>query len=130
MTDPIADFLPRIRNGILARKATVDCPASKIKLKVAELLVAEGFISGVTESAADVGTTLTVTLRWDAQRRPAITTIRRVSKPGQRHYVPATAIPKVRGGMGTSLISTSKGLMTDRDARKQNVGGEVICEVW
>lgn len=130
MTDPIADFLTRLRNGILARKSTVDAPASKMKKRLAEILREEGFIDGVTESDGDKGPVLTVTLRWDAQHTPAITGIRRVSKPGQRHYVPSTDVPKVRGGLGTAILSTSKGMMTDREARKQHVGGEVICEVW
>ena len=127
MTDPIADFLARINNGILARRASIDVPASKLKFRLAELLQSEGFISGVSEPEAG---TLSIALRWDGKRQSAISGIRRVSKPGQRAYVAADAIPKIRGGLGTALISTSKGVLTDRDARKQGVGGEVICEVW
>ena len=131
MTDPIADFLARIRNGIMARKNAIDLPASKMKLKLAELLRDEGYLTAVTESGTDGPQgILSITLRWDANHRPAISGLRRVSKPGQRAYVPATRLPKVRGGLGTAVVSTSKGMMTDRQARKEGVGGEVICEVW
>lgn len=131
MTDPIADFLARVRNGIMARKATIDLPTSKMKRKLAELLRDEGFLLAVTESGSDRPQgTLSITLRWDAQHRSAISGLRRVSKPGQRAYVGADALPKVRGGLGTAFVSTSKGMMTDRRARKEGVGGEVICEVW
>lgn len=130
MTDPIADFLTRLRNGILARKASIDLPSSKMKKRIAEILKDEGYLSAVQESPDDKQGVLTVTLRWDAQNRPAISGVRRVSRPGQRLYVPKDQIKKVRGGLGVAILSTSKGLMTDRDARKAGVGGEVICEVW
>jgi len=131
MTDPIADFLARLRNAIMARKASLDLPASKLKRKLAEILRDEGYLTSVTESGSDNPQgILSITLRWDANHRAAISGLRRVSKPGQRAYVPATRLPKVRGGLGTAVVSTSKGLMTDRQARKQNVGGEVICEIW
>jgi len=131
MTDPIADFLARIRNGILARKASVDMPVSKMKRKLAELLRDEGYLSSVTESASDGPQgILSLTLRWDSNRKPAIQGLRRVSKPGQRAYVPSDKLPRVRRGLGTAIISTSKGMMTDREARKLGVGGEVVCEIW
>ena len=131
MTDPIADFLARLRNAIMARKVSIDLPASKVKRKLAEILRDEGYLTAVTESGMDNPQgILSVTLRWDSNHRPAISGLRRVSKPGQRAYVPATKLPKVRGGLGTAVVSTSRGLMTDRQARKENVGGEVICEVW
>lgn len=130
MTDPIADFLARIRNAILARKTTLDIPASRTKKRLAEILVSEGFIESVTESGDEKQGTISLTLRWDGQHRSAITGIRRVSKPGQRAYVHNDKLPKVRGGLGTAIVSTSKGIMTDRDARKEGVGGEVLCEVW
>lgn len=130
MTDPIADFLARLNNGILARKTSIDVPASKMKKKLAELLRDEGFITSVTESANDKQGTLSITLRWDGQNRPAISGLRRVSKPGQRAYVGRDSLPKVRGGLGTAIVSTSRGMMTDRDARKQGLGGEVVCEIW
>src|SRR5688572_22885545 len=101
MTDPIADFLARINNGILARKTSIDVPASKMKKKLAELLVNEGFINAVTESGDDKQGKLSITLRWDGQNRPAISGIRRMSKPGQRAYVGHDNLPRVRGGLGT-----------------------------
>jgi small subunit ribosomal protein S8 len=131
MTDPISDFLARIRNGILARKASVDVPASKMKRKLAELLRDEGYLAAVAESGSEGPQgILSLTLRWDANRKPAIQGLRRVSKPGQRAYVPSARLPRVRRGLGTAIISTSKGMMTDREARKLGVGGEVVCEVW
>jgi small subunit ribosomal protein S8 len=131
MTDPIADFLARLRNAIMARKASLDLPTSRMKRKLAEILRDEGYLVSVTESGTEHPQgILSITLRWDPNHRSAISGLRRVSKPGQRAYVPATRLPKVRGGLGTAVVSTSKGLMTDRQARKENVGGEVICEVW
>jgi small subunit ribosomal protein S8 len=132
MTDPISDFLSRVRNGILSRKSSVDVPLSKMKRRLAEILRDEGFIAGFTESAMPQQLTpvLSLTLRWDPQNKPAISGIRRVSRPGQRRYVGATELPKVRNGLGTAIVSTSKGVMTDRQARKMGLGGEVICEVW
>jgi small subunit ribosomal protein S8 len=130
MTDPIADFLARIRNAIMARKSSLDLPASKLKLRLAELLRDEGFVSAVSFSPDGPQGTISVTLRWDAQNRAAIQGLRRVSRPGQRTYSHKDGIKKVRGGLGVAVISTSKGLLTDRDARKQGVGGEILCEVW
>jgi small subunit ribosomal protein S8 len=130
MTDPIADFLTRVRNAILSRKTALDVPGSKVKLKIAEVLKDEGFLTSVSESSDGWRKTLSITLRWDAANRPAITGLRRVSTPGQRTYVDAGKLPKVRGGLGTAVVSTSKGIMTDRQARKLGIGGEVICEVW
>jgi small subunit ribosomal protein S8 len=130
MTDPIADFLTRLRNGIMARKQTLELPASKLKLKLAELLVAEGFLSAASFNEDGPQGTISVTLRWDAQNRAAIQGLRRVSRPGQRAYSNKNDIKKVRGGLGVAIVSTSKGLLTDRDARKQGVGGEIVCEVW
>jgi small subunit ribosomal protein S8 len=130
MTDPIADFLARLNNAILSRKTTIELPASKFKLKLAELLRDEGYLTAVAFNTEGPQGTISVTLRWDAQNRPAITGLRRVSKPGQRRYFGKDDIKKVRGGLGVSIVSTSKGLLTDREARKQGVGGEVVCEVW
>lgn len=130
MTDPIADFLTRIRNGIMANKSAVECPKSKVKLKLAEILKDEGYIDSVSKSDDGVQGSISVTLRYDNSHQSAITTIRRVSKPGQRRYVGATDVPRVRNGLGVAIISTSKGLMTDRKARELNIGGEVLCEVW
>lgn len=133
MTDPIADFLARIRNGIHARKQTVECPRSNLKLRIAEILRDEGFVQGVNTAEDNKQGMLKVELRYDGRATVsgcAITGMRRVSRPGQRAYVPAKDIPKVRNGLGIAIISTSHGVMTDRDARKKGVGGEVLCEVW
>lgn len=130
MTDPIADFLSRIRNGIMAQKVAVNCPRSKVKLKLAEILKDEGFVDAVSKSEEGVQGNISVTLRYDNRHTSAITSIQRVSRPGQRRYVGAADLPRVRNGLGVAIISTSKGLMTDRKARELGVGGEVLCEVW
>jgi len=130
-TDPIADFLTRIRNGILARHAEVVVPNSKLKVRIAEVLKAEGYVTGhYVRTGFDGHDELVVKLRWADQRTNAITGLRRWSRPGQRAYVKHTEIPKVRSGLGIAILSTSRGLMTDRAARKARVGGELLCEVW
>jgi small subunit ribosomal protein S8 len=133
MTDPISDFLARIRNGILARHADVLAPSSKLKQRMCELLKDEGYIAGydVRDSQTIAGTSeIVVRLRWADPRTNAITGLRRRSRPGQRMYVRHGTIPKVRSGLGIAILSTSKGLMTDRAARKEGLGGELLCEVW
>ena len=131
MTDPIADFLSRIRNAILARHAEAVSPSSKLKVKIAELLVHEGYIAGFDVRKGFAGMDeIAVKLRWADQRTNAITGLRRRSRPGQRTYVAKDAIPKIRSGLGIAILSTSRGLMTDRAARKAGVGGELLCEVW
>jgi small subunit ribosomal protein S8 len=130
MTDPIADFLARIRNGIRARKHNVECPRSNIKLRIAEILRDEGFVNTVSTVEDTKQGLLKLELRYDGRNSCAITGMRRVSRPGQRAYVPAKQVPKVRNGMGIAIISTSQGVMTDREARHKGVGGEVLCEVW
>jgi small subunit ribosomal protein S8 len=133
MTDPIADFLARIRNGIHARKQTVECPRSNIKLRIAEILRDEGFVQGVNTAEDNKQGMLKLELRYDGRASAsgcAITGMRRISRPGQRAYVPAKDVPKVRNGLGIAIISTSQGVMTDRQAREKGVGGEVLCEVW
>lgn len=130
MTDPIADFLTRIRNGIRARKLTVDCPKSKLKQRIAEILQKEGYVDGLSTADDNAQGTLSLTLRYTDRNTAAITGLKRVSRPGQRAYVGAKEIPKVRNGLGIAIVSTSRGVMTDREARKLGVGGEVICEVW
>ena len=130
MTDPIADFLTRLRNAIVARKAKVEVPASKMKKRLADLLREEGFIEAVEEKHDDAQGTIIVTLRWDGQHKSAIQGLRRVSRPGQRIYVNKDEVPRVRSGLGISVLTTSRGIMSDRAARKAGVGGELICEVW
>jgi small subunit ribosomal protein S8 len=130
MTDPIADFLARIRNAILARHAEVVSPSSKLKVRIADLLKAEGYIAGFDVRETETFPQLVVRLRWADQRTNAITGLRRRSRPGQRTYVAKDAIPKIRSGLGIAILSTSHGLMTDRAARKAGVGGELLCEVW
>jgi len=131
MTDPIADFLARIRNAILARQTDVIAPSSKLKQRLCVLLKDEGYISGydVRDDAKGL-TEIVVRLRWADPRTNAITGLRRRSRPGQRMYVRHGTIPKVRSGLGIAILSTSKGLMTDRAARKEGLGGELLCEVW
>ena len=131
MTDPIADFLARIRNAILARQAEVVAPMSKLKQRLAVVLKDEGYISGYDVREDDNNLPeIVVRLRWADPRTNAITGLRRRSRPGQRMYVRHGTIPKVRSGLGIAILSTSKGLMTDRAARKQGLGGELLCEVW
>src|ERR671932_870368 len=130
MTDPIADFLTRIRNGLQADHDAVDIPASNLKLELARVLREQGYIEGYEEEPGRVGQTLRVTLKYTEDRAPVISGMRRVSKPGRRTYVNHTEIPKVLGGMGTAILSTSKGVMTGHQARGQGVGGEVIAYVW
>ena len=130
MTDPISDFLARIRNAILARHAEVVSPSSKLKVRIANLLKDEGYITGYDVRDSQTFPELVVRLRWADQRTNAITGLRRRSRPGQRTYVAKDAIPKIRSGLGIAILSTSRGLMTDRAARKAGVGGELLCEVW
>ncbi len=133
MTDPIADFLTRIRNGIQAAKETVDIPSSKLKREMARILTEQGYLLGFDVEAPNAdhpGEVIRVRLKYTSDRRSAIQGLRRVSRPGQRRYVPATAIPKVQGGLGTAILSTSRGVMTGHDARREKVGGEVVAEVW
>ena len=130
MTDPIADFLARIRNAILARHAEVVSPSSKLKVRVADILKAEGYIAGWKEEDAEVGKKLTLTLKFGPNRERSIAGVRRISKPGLRVYAKSTNLPHVLGGLGIAILSTSSGLLTDRQAAKKGVGGEVLAYVW
>ena len=130
MTDPIADLLTRIRNANNARKASVDVPWSRQKAEIARVLVEEGYLEGASVVDAAPRNVLRIELRYDAQRRPVITGMRRVSRPSLRVYVGVKDIPAVRGGLGVNVLSTPKGVLVDRTARRENVGGEVICTVW
>jgi small subunit ribosomal protein S8 len=130
MTDPIADMLTRIRNAALARHDRTEVPASRLKAAVAEILKSEGFISDVRPSEGDGPRKLTIVLKYGRDRQSAIDGVRRVSRPGRRVYVAHDRIPRVFSGLGISILSTSRGLMSDREARRQKVGGELLCEVW
>lgn len=129
MTDPIADMLTRIRNAALARHDRTEIPASKLKKAVADILKSEGYIADVRASEGDTDK-LTIVLKYGRDRSSAIDGVRRVSRPGRRVYVKHDRIPRVLSGLGISILSTSHGLMSDRDARKHKLGGELICEVW
>ena len=130
MTDPIADMLTRLRNANSAHHETVEMPSSKLKLRIAEILKAEGFITGFAVEDARVGKTLTITLKYGENRERALAGIRRVSKPGLRKYAKSTELPRVLGGLGVAILSTSSGLLTDRQAQAKGVGGEVLAYVW
>ncbi len=133
MTDPIADFLTRIRNGIMAAHETVEMPSSAFKRELARILREQGYIESfeTTEGRPGAaGERIVVTLKYTENRTSVISGIRRISRPGQRTYVDAKHVPKVLGGMGTAILSTSHGVMTGHDARKAGVGGEVVAEVW
>jgi small subunit ribosomal protein S8 len=132
MTDPIADMLTRIRNANSAQFETVKMPGSKLKEALAAILEREGYISGFTveKETTRPGSTLEITLKYAADRTRTIAGIKRVSKPGLRIYAQADRIPRVLGGIGVAVVSTSRGLMTDREARRQHLGGEVLCYVW
>jgi small subunit ribosomal protein S8 len=129
-TDPIADMLTRIRNANQALHPEAIMPSSKLKEQIAKILSEEGFVDGYQVEDARVGKALTVRLRYQNGRVRVLKGIRRISKPGNRVYRGAAKIPRVAGGIGVSIVSTSEGLLTDREARKRNVGGEVLCEVW
>ena len=133
MTDPIADFLTRIRNGIMAAHEEVEIPASKLKRDMARILLEQGYIAGydvAPGAPGSAGEKLLVRLKYTEDRTSVISGLRRVSRPGRRTYVDAKHIPKVLGGMGTTIMSTSQGVMTGHDARRAGVGGEVVAEVW
>jgi len=131
LTDPIADMLTRIRNGAQARKASVDMPWSRHKEAVAKVLVEEGYLESVAAVAdGDVRRTLRIGLRYDDRRRPVITGVKRVSRPSLRVYVGAKEIPAIRRGLGINVLSTPRGVLVDREARKLGVGGELVCTVW
>ena len=130
MTDPVADFLTRIRNGLHADRDDVEMPASNFKAEIARILQEQGYIEGFDVAPARVGRVLRVRLKYTEDRKPVIQGIERLSRPGRRHYVQATTVPKVQGGMGTTIVSTSQGVMTGHDARRAGVGGELVARVW
>ena len=133
MTDPISDFLTRLRNAAKAQHRDVTIPSSRLKRELARILKEEGYIEGfelVPPGPGQPNEAITVTLKYPDQRKPAITGMKRVSRPGQRTYVDHAHIPRIQGGMGTAIISTSSGVMTGHDARLKGVGGEVVATVW
>ena len=130
MSDPIADMLTRIRNANTAKHDTVDVPASKMKIAIADILVDEGYITKYDLTEDGAVKTMNITLKYGANRQKAITGIKRVSKPGLRVYAGAQELPRVLRGLGIAIVSTSKGVMTDKKARELNVGGEVLAFVW
>ena len=130
LTDPIADMLTRVRNSLAALHDQAEMPTSGLKERVAALLTDEGYIAGFEIDGSGSHKVLRVNLKYDEDRRPAISGVARVSRPGRRVYVKADAIPKIQGGMGTTVMSTSRGVITGHDARRQGVGGEVLCSVW
>jgi small subunit ribosomal protein S8 len=130
MTDPIADMLTRLRNANSAYHETVSMPHSKLKAHVAKILESEGYILGSSVADAEVGKTLTLTLKYGPNRERSLAGIKRISKPGLRVYAKSTNLPRVLGGLGVAILSTSSGLLTDRQAEKKGVGGEVLAFVW
>ena len=129
-SDPISDLLTRIRNGLQADHDDVKLPASRLKTEIARILTEQGYVEAYSVEPGRVGETLTVTLKYTEDRKPVISGMARVSKPGRRQYVGAGEVPKVQGGMGTTIVSTSRGVMTGHDARRARVGGELVATVW
>ena len=129
-TDPIADFLTRIRNGLRADHDAVEMPASNFKAELARILSEQGYIESFEVEPGRVGRTLRVQLKYTEDRKPVISGMERLSRPGRREYVAAGQVPKVQGGMGTAIVSTSRGVMTGHDARRAGVGGELVARVW
>ena len=129
-SDPIADMLTRIRNACKAGLPAVEMGHSRLKAEIARILKKEGYVADVAETTEDGKKVLRVVLKYDYNEKSIIQQLQRVSKPGLRRYVAAAAIPRVRGGLGTALLSTSRGIMTDREARTAHVGGEVLCQIW
>ena len=130
MTDPIADMLTRIRNGIQAGHTTVAMPSSKVKVAVAGILASEGYIDGFDVETKDPANEMTVQLKYGPRREKLISGLRRVSKPGRRVYRKAGELPRSQGGLGVVVVSTSQGMLADREARRRQLGGEIVCEVW
>jgi small subunit ribosomal protein S8 len=129
-TDPIADMLTRIRNAVAVGHERVDMPASKMKVGIAQILVDEGFIDRFELNGDGHRRNLELVLRYGERRRPAILGLKRVSRPGHRVYRGALELPRVQGGIGVAVVSTSQGLLPDREARRRRLGGEIVCEVW
>ena len=129
VTDPVSDFLTRVRNGLAAQHAEVEIPASRLKREMSRILAEQGYISGYSVEPTAVGEVIKVELKYTQERRPVISGLRRVSRPGRRQYVSSGDVPRVQGGMGTAIISTSSGVMTGHEAKHKGVGGEVVAYV-
>ena len=130
MSDPLADMLTRIRNGVMAKFDSIDMPTSKTKVNIAKVLQDEGYVTGYQVNDSGPQGTLTINLKYAADQSPVISGIKRISKPGLRKYARAGEIPTVLNGLGIAILSSSKGVITDKTARASNVGGEILCEVW
>lgn len=130
MTDPIADMLTRVRNALAANKETVEVPASNMKKAIADILLSEGYISKVEVKEDGYNGILVLTLKYVGKKKPVINSLKRVSRPGLRVYSDVENMPKVMDGLGIAILSTNKGIMTDKQAKAQNVGGEVLCYIW
>jgi small subunit ribosomal protein S8 len=130
LTDPISDYLTRVRNGIAAQQVDVEVPASRLKKELSRILEEQGYITGFAVEPTPVGEMIRVTLKYTDGRRPVISGMQRISRPGRRRYVAHREIPRVMGGMGTAILSTSVGVMTGHEARQRGVGGEVVAYVW
>lgn len=130
LTDPVADYLTRIRNGLGSGLASVEVPSSKLKLEMSRILTEQGYITGFEKEPADVGEKIRLRLKYTGDHQPVISGIERVSRPGRRRYVRNGAVPRVHGGTGTAIVTTSHGVMTGHEAKKEGVGGEVVAYVW
>jgi small subunit ribosomal protein S8 len=130
LTDPISDYLTRIRNGLAADHPSVEIPASRLKKEMSRILSEQGYINGFEVEPSTVGEVIRIELKYTEDRRPVISGLRRVSRPGRRHYVNGDQVPRVQGGMGTAIVSTSSGVMTGHEAKAKGVGGEVVAYVW
>lgn len=129
MTDPIGDFIIRIKNAVMAKHDTVVIPYSRLRESLATILKKEGYVTGISVDKSNVFPELVLVLKY-VGKTPAVTDVRRLSKPGRRLYAPANKIPKALGGYGITVLSTNRGILTDSDARKMNVGGELLCQIW
>jgi small subunit ribosomal protein S8 len=130
LTDPISDYLTRVRNALAADHPDVEVPSSRLKKEISRILAEQGYISGFEVEPTAVGEVIRIRLKYTDDRRPVIAGMRRVSRPGRRHYVNRDQVPRVQGGMGTAIVSTSTGVMTGHEARAKGVGGEVVAYVW
>ena len=130
LTDPITDYLNRIRNALSAEHGEVEIPASRLKKEMTRILKEQGYISDYAIEPTAVGEVVKIELKYTEERRPVITGIQRVSRPGRRRYTDAASVPRVQGGMGTTIVSTSRGVMTGHDAKNQGVGGEIVAYIW